>query len=112
MGSQIKAICKCGYNKTSLIGGGKLNYKTTEYFPCLCGNCNEIVQSNLRKEKLICPNCSSFKISPYNTKKLIGTIGENIIERSFDNILTDGFYKCPKCKEMLLQFFREGIIWD
>jgi len=112
MGSQVKAKCKCCYIKKSLVGGGKLNYKSIEYFPCYCNNCQEIVQGNLKASNLSCPNCSSPKIFPYNNYSLISSVGKNIVARSFDNVLTDGYYKCPKCLEMTLQFTQEGILWD
>lgn len=112
MGSQVKAMCECGYTKELLIGSGRLNFKTLEYFPCYCDGCHEMVQGNLKADKLICPNCSSQKVTPYNNKYLIGKIGSQIVEQSFDNVLTDGFYKCPKCNELKLQFFQGGILWD
>lgn len=112
MGSQVKAICKCGYNKEVLIGGGRLNFKTIEYFPCYCENCHDMVQGNLKADKLICPSCGSPKISSYNNKHLIGKKGNQIVEQSFNNVLTDNFYKCSKCEQMNLQFFQGGILWD
>jgi predicted RNA-binding Zn-ribbon protein involved in translation (DUF1610 family) len=112
MGSQVKAKCTCGYEKTSLVGGGKLSYKTIEYFPCYCNKCQEIVQGNLKASILSCPNCGSQKIFSYNNNSLISSVGKNIVARSFDNVITDGYYKCPKCLEMTLQFFLEDIIWD
>ena len=86
-------------------------YKTTLYFPCLCEECKEIVDGNLKSENLRCPNCNSLKITPYNNKTLIGEVGKNEVAKSFDNILTDGFYLCPKCYNMSLQF-KAGILWD
>src|SRR5690554_6683986 len=112
MGSEVKAICKCGYHKKILIGGGMMNFTTTEYFPCFCEDCNDMVEGNLKAEKLTCPNCNSQKVSPYNNKTNIGKAGKNIVSRSFLNVLHDGTYKCPQCKNMSLQFHHGGLHWD
>lgn len=112
MGSQVIAKCKCGNNSTISVGGGKLNFKRINYFPCLCLNCNEIVQVNLKDENLRCPKCNKPHTSPYNSQKLIGSKGITYIYRNFENILTDGTYFCPLCNCMTLHFERGDIFWD
>ena len=112
MGSQVKAICTCGLEKTILIGGGMYTFNTIQYFPCLCEECKDVVQGNLKDEKLSCPNCNSLKVSSYNNKTLIGIEGKNIVSRSFNKVLHDGNYKCPQCKNMSLQFITGGLRWD
>ncbi|WP_248724516.1 hypothetical protein [Seonamhaeicola sp. ML3] len=112
MGATVRAICKCGFKKDALIGGSRQNYKTTELFPCLCSNCNNMVDGNLKSKVLTCPDCNSKNVTPYNNEKLITDNGNKIVERSFDNVLTDGFHLCPKCNEPKLRFFSGGIIWD
>ncbi|WP_242203241.1 hypothetical protein [Aestuariivivens insulae] len=112
MGSTVKAICKCGYEKESSVGGGMLNYRTVQYFPCYCTNCKDLVEGNLKAEPLVCPDCNSRKVIPYNNKKLIGKKGKNEIVQSFDNILTDGYYRCPSCDSFNLQFKIGAILWD
>lgn len=111
MGSQVIAICQCGLNKKILIGGGKLNHRYISYFPCLCKDCKDVVQVNLKDQELTCPDCNKQNLSPCNNQNLIGIIGRNEVARSFNNILTDGTYKCPKCNEMTLHF-ESGILWD
>ncbi len=111
MGSQVKAICKCGINTDILIGGGKMNYVFINYFPCLCEDCEDVVQVNL-KNILSCPNCFGRKITPYNNDLLVGLKGDKQIIEWGKNILTDGTYWCPKCKKMTLEFSTSLFMWD
>ncbi|MDH7912086.1 hypothetical protein [Winogradskyella sp. SYSU M77433] len=112
MGSQVKAKCICGLEKNILIGSGKLNFKKTEYFPCHCKYCNNMVEGNLKSKDLFCPNCKSPDIIPYNNKTLTGSVGDSIIARSFDKVLTNGTYKCPSCQKNNLKFHDQRVFWD
>jgi Zn finger protein HypA/HybF involved in hydrogenase expression len=112
MGSQIKARCTCGLERTILIGGGMFTFESIEYFPCLCEDCKDVVQGNLKDEKLNCPSCNSLKVSPYNDKALIGKLGNKVIAQSFKNELHDGTYKCPKCDKMSLHFIKGFLHFD
>ena len=112
MGSQVEAICQCGLKKKILIGGNRANFRYTQYFPCICINCNDIVQANLKAETLECPHCNSTDVIPYISRELIGKKGKKVVAQSFDDILTDGNYKCPKCKEMTLHFTAGHLEWD
>lgn len=112
MGSQVIAICECGVNSKINIGGGMLNHDKINYFPGYCQGCNDIVQMNLKDEPSHCPNCESSLILPYNNPELIGTRGKEIVEESFDNVLTNGTYFCPKCKNKSLKFISSGLFWD
>jgi hypothetical protein len=127
MGSSVIARCECGFGSGSLIGGGMLNYLTTCYFPCLCERCHDIVQVNLIPKKLVgfipikirCPVCRSTKIIPYNSPELSDSTGDidvaswPPIKRNRGRlVLTDGDYKCPKCKKMTLKFTCGGLLWD
>lgn len=117
MGSQVAAICECGVNKTILIGGGKLTFTYLEYFPFLCEDCADVVEGNLKgglfkNKELTCPKCKGKNVIPYNDPRIIGRKGECEVANSFDNMLTDGDYKCPKCKKMSLKFFPCFYMWD
>lgn len=119
MGSQVIAKCVCGYHAKSLIGGGMLNFTTTCYFPCLCENCERIVEANLLEKELHCPECKSLGCTPYDDPKLTGSSGEHsIVEWNVSEllgrmlVLNDGSYKCPNCGEMKLTFTSGGIDWD
>jgi predicted RNA-binding Zn-ribbon protein involved in translation (DUF1610 family) len=111
MGSQLKAICTCGIESEILIGGRKFNFRRVQYFPCQCKNCKDIVQVNLKSRKLKCPNCNKV-VLPYNDPTLVGVEGKEIIARSFDDLLTNGTYECPKCENHNLRFVEGHILWD
>ena len=139
MGSQVTAICECGIRKSILIGGGMATFTYLEYFPFLCDECGDVVEGNLKQnmykkidlksfsantkvEKLIeiplkerkftCPKCNGRNVIPYNDSRIIGNLGDGIVARSFDNVLTDGNYKCPKCSKMTLKFLQSLYMWD
>jgi DNA-directed RNA polymerase subunit RPC12/RpoP len=112
MGSQVFAICKCGVNKKLRIGGGRMSYMEINYFPALCPHCYDIVQTNLRDENLTCPDCNNKNTVPYNNPKLIGLVGQEIVDRSYLDILTDGTYYCSKCENKSLRFERGTLLWD
>lgn len=146
MGTKVKAICKCGINKEILIGGGMATYHDTDYFPCFCPECKDVVQSNLKKnmfdyskffdcdlkgnllseemknfkpefvpiEKRVfsCPKNKTHTVIPYIDSRVIGNMGDREVARSFDNVLTNGEYKCPKCNEMTLKFLPMLYRWD
>jgi len=119
MGSKVKAICKCGVNRDILIGGGMRSFKYECLFPCLCENCNDVVEANLFNSNLRCPKCSNENLIPYDDDRVIGVKGDqNIV--SWDVswklgrilTLTNGSYKCPKCKNLTLEFWRLIYNWD
>jgi Zn finger protein HypA/HybF involved in hydrogenase expression len=143
MGSQVIAICKCGVNKSILIGGGMRTFESLHYFPCLCRDCEEVVQSNLKQymykpvdlfsllkmgeskemreepvelplkdRKLTCPKCKGQNVIPYNDERIKGELGNRDVIVWGDNVLTNGAYYCPKCKEMNLKFLRSFYMWD
>lgn len=139
MGSQVKAICKCGVNKTILIGGGMMNFSFIEYFPCLCKDCEDVVQANLKENsiellnpkefepdykgsftrkiplserKLKCPKCKGSNVIPYNDDQIIGSVGDREVINWSGKILTNGTYKCPKCNKMSLKFLPSFYMWD
>ena len=112
MGSQVKAICKCGLNKEILIGGGRLNYLSVDFYPFVCLECQDVVEANLLEETPICPDCLSTDLISYKSQELIGAKGKVKIVKWGDNYLTNGTYKCPNCKQLTLQFHNGGIFWD
>ena len=119
MGSLVVAKCKCGVEAYARVGGGRKNYTTTCYFPCLCDSCHNIVQMNLLAKNSRCPKCRAANPIPYDDPRLVGSAGEKeaagwymkeLIGRAL--ILTDGSYRCPKCEKMTLRFAKGGRDWD
>lgn len=112
MGSQVIAICKCGVKKEILVGGGKFTYKEINYFPALCPNCYDLVQVNLKKGNLTCPICNSEGVIPYNSSKVVGTKGNKIVARSYNDVLSNGTHYCTRCESMELRFESTQLFWD
>lgn len=119
MGSKVKAICECGFSKESLIGGGMSTFTFECFFPCLCKNCNTLVQVNLLENIPKCPKCKDENIIAYDNALLIGDKGNQVVEswcvqNKIDRelILTNGTYKCPKCKNKSLHFESGMLFWD
>jgi hypothetical protein len=118
MGSSTRATCQCGYHASILIGGGRQDFKTTCYFPSLCEACQAIVQANLFARPVRCPQCLGA-VMPYDNPSLTDSTGEGVIEEwnTLDELgrslkLTDGNYKCPKCRHFTLKFRSGENCWD
>ena len=79
MGTKTKAICKCGVNTDIMIGGGKLTFKYQCFFPCLCENCNDVVEVNLLNKSPQCPKCISKNVIPYDDNLVTGYRSKNTI---------------------------------
>ena len=119
MGSQITARCECGVQAEVLIGGGMMNFTTTCFFPCLCANCQGIVQVNLLAKSLRCPQCRARNPIPYDDPSLSKSPGDHLVaswnmqdQLGRELVLTDGKYRCPKCGKMTLEFVDSGLCWD
>lgn len=116
MGYEVNSSCECGFNAALLVGGGRNNFRTTCYFPCLCKSCRRVVQVNLLAKPPSCPDCNSSDVISYDQPKLIGVKGEqNVVhwamvrELGRDLELTDGLYWCPVCEDMSLRFFISSL---
>lgn len=112
MGSQVIAVCRCGINSTIAVGGGMASHETEEFFPGFCLNCKEVMEMNLKEEFPLCTSCIKEITIPYNDPRLIGIVGKEEISRSFDNVLTDGTYLCPSCRQFTLRFAPGHVLWD
>ena len=124
----IWSSCKCGYHSGDMLTSGMAdwNRRLEELFVALCENCIEVVEVRLNKtinlspgenqDSIVeanpqCPICSSENVILYDDDKVIGVKGdfthyyryESSIERGVE--ITNGTYKCPKCKEMTLEFY-------
>jgi Zn finger protein HypA/HybF involved in hydrogenase expression len=119
MGSQVISICNCGLKKEILIGGGMSTFTFECFFPCLCENCSDVVQVNLLELNPKCPECDGEDIISYDNALLIGEKGNQVVESwcvqdkiDRELILTNGNYKCPKCKNESLHFESGMLFWD
>lgn len=131
MGATVIAFCGCGINTEIRIGGGMNNFADLCYFPCLCKNCDDIVQGDLLYKEvgfsgnikdsnnIRCPKCGGKNLIPYDDIQLIGDKGDRDIVRwnlmgilDRELVITNGSYKCPKCNSMELTFFGPISRWD
>jgi hypothetical protein len=72
MGSQVRADCPCGYERTFTIGGSMSSYRTHSYFPYRCGVCG-IVSVNIAQDPVQCPKNKTHPIS-----RIGGSFGDRI----------------------------------
>ena len=119
MGSAVTAVCKCGYEKDFMIGGGMMDFMEVCHFPCLCKKCEAVVDVNIMVSPPICSVCKDSGVVPYDNEELILELGEeevaswNMEEKLGREVkLTDGKYYCPNCKEFHLTFLDGGLCWD
>lgn len=112
------AYCKCGYKSKEMIDAGRRAYESGPLlFPSLCEKCNDVVEVDFDRRIPQCPNCRSENIIPYDDK-LIGVKGEHTyyfnVSQTFGRgfQLTNGIFKCPKCKKMTLEFFPQILDVD
>ena len=118
MGSEVLASCPCGFEGSSLIGGGMKDFTTKCYFPCLCEQCSSFCELNVFAEDLRCPKCGSANMVPYDDPRLAGEPGQHNVaswwaesELSRELKLTNGTYRCPQCHKMTLTF-SPGMLFD
>lgn len=119
MGAEVNAVCECGYQSNSLVGGGMLNFQTTCYFPALCKVCKELVQVNLFAKRVRCPKCRRARVTLYDDPELSRDQGDSTVT-SWNTevrlgrvlILHNGSYLCPSCREFKLRFSDSGLCWD
>jgi len=119
MGSSVRANCECGYEQEFLIGGGMTTFREICLFPCLCRDCNRIVQANLVEAPSLCPECESDNISPYDQGGLCEQQGGSVVtswglakQLGRELTLTDSSYYCPLCDSFQLRFRDSEICWD
>ena len=119
MGSKVLAVCECGLKKEILIGGGMFTFTYECFFPCLCENCNDVVEVNLLEEIPHCPICENENIIAYDHSSVVGEIGNKIVDSwsvqgkiNRELLLTNGTYLCPKCNNNMLHFEGGELLWD
>jgi len=112
MGSQALAHCDCGLTATSLIGGGRSDFQENCWFPAACRGCNQVVEVNLLKPPLRCPDCNSLEVTSYTDPSLAKDDGERDLITWGQHHLTNGHYQCPACGQFTLRFGRGGLLWD
>ncbi len=120
MGSEVNATCKCGLKTTIQIGGGDGETGTMVcYFPCVCRDCEDVVQADVSENNPKCPKCNSEDLISYADPRLLSFPGRNVVARfnmwgavagkPIETLeLNDGQYKCPRCGNRTLSFSATG----
>lgn len=113
LGNTITAKCKkCEFSQSITIGGTRSSFQTHSYWPIYCSHCEDIISTNIRNIPLKCDDCNSTDVTKYDATHLVKG-GTSEVSRAWDDILTDGDYFCPKCKEFSVKFIRlSGIYFD
>ena len=137
MGSIVMARCDaCDYKKTLMLGGGMQNFQSVADWPVWCLECGKLSVANHLEPPLSCSECGCKSVNrpedpqvgpsegqTIATWSLSGErsrpIEQNWVERllrrpvkyetkSTELVLTNGSYRCPKCKEPSLRFHLMG----
>ncbi len=114
MGSMLKAICKCGYSSTVMMGGGMRDFTKYCGFPFYCEDCKIMFTGNAFDKKLKCPECGSKKVIAYDDDRICKKKGEEMASWATEDkigrdlVLTDGRYLCPECGKFNLSFVHFG----
>ncbi len=121
MGSEVNATCKCGLKTTIQIGGedGGTGAMVC-YFPCVCRDCEDVVQVDVSETNLKCPKCNGQDVIRYDDPRLLSCRGLSVIARwnmggavagkQIQTLeLSNGQYKCPRCGNPTLTFSATGL---
>ena len=130
--------CNFEKNKMYL-GGSMANHDVYSGFPYFCEECKDIFVGNYKDDNLSCSVCKSKNIVLYNDKrfrivveeklsfweKIFGkkedtsisksptvfswSIDEISRKKSSTFVLTNEYYKCPKCNEFSMKFEDVGL---
>lgn len=115
MGSSTDAHCfACGYETLLQLGGGMRTHRTFVSWPVSCKSCQAVTTANVRERPLLCRTCRSSDVLPMDDASVWQGDG-GATEAWGDLVLTDGHYRCPKCRAFALRFGATGykpILWD
>ena len=107
-------ICWCNECRFAAhlpIGADPANIGVRCLFPGYCEDCRDIVEADLLKEPVQCPDCRGDRVIAYDNPLLLGEPSEdevvswNVADRlGRVLVLTDGTYLCPECSRFTLRF--------
>ena len=110
MGSVKKVVCPCGFQSAVKVGGGMRNFRENSTFPFYCENCG-LVEVNVTKEELNCPNCNSLDVKQYGIPPISEVLTSNRGFISWGGYQADSKgHKCPACKNKTMEFCSSGEI--
>ena len=111
MGSCHHAICECGFKTSIRVGGNMRTHKENSTFPCYCEKCG-MVEVNVAKSVLECPECESLKVTPYGDLAVSEPI-EKWPSIQWGHFKAPGKGNlCPTCKKKTMAFSGSYLMFD
>jgi hypothetical protein len=112
MASKNRAHCACGFEKMIQVGGTRLSFQNFSTFPHFCKSCG-LVEANVAKNPVCCPDCQSTDITAYGTETLANYIqsGTSTIQHFLYRAQHKGNL-CPQCNEFTLMFDAASVLFD
>jgi hypothetical protein len=104
MGHTSDAHCfACGYDKPLPLGAAMTNHAEHAAWPVTCRSCSAVTTANFKQSPLTCLECGSTDVLPFTDRTLWKGDGKQS-DMWGDLTLTDGHYRCPKCRALELRF--------
>lgn len=119
MGTTTSARCRsCGHHTPLSIGSGIATQDTYLGWPVSCGCCKEVRIANFKATPLTCRTCRSEEVKQFSDPAMSKAPGRTILSWG-QQVLTDAYYRCPRCDEYALRFFSPDLdleevptLWD
>jgi len=142
MGSSLLAICGCGYEARAFIGSSRASHGRVFVFPHRCHDCSKLVNVDLHKQPVACPECAGQNIEQYGLRTPVKPrapkpswyqrlfrspepneyeppeVPANLVSATYCYVLESKFALfsdgnlCPKCGQVSLQFELPDISFD
>ena len=112
MASKNRVHCICGFEKTIQVGGTRFSFQDFSTFPHFCKSCG-MVEANVAKDPVRCPECQSTVITAYGTETLANYMqsGTSTIQHFLYKAQHNGNL-CPQGNEFTLIFDAANILFD
>lgn len=68
MGVSLHVSCVCGYEARASIGSTRVSHGQVFVYPHRCESCSALVNVDLLKQPVCCPNCGSKTIEQYGLR--------------------------------------------
>jgi len=134
MGTELSAICECGFRGLTHIGSSRAQHGKTFKYPHYCDACNSLTSVDLLCKPPSCSKCSSSNVHTYASHtsslsydsifnklptKYLRFLGFNRRDEAYDEsfcyplkktfVLLRGKNYCPKCRNASLIFSVERM---
>ena len=116
MATEYIASCSCGYEADAFVGSTRMRFKTEDFYPALCEECNEVVSTNRLGAPSPCPKCGTARVVPYDSGSLHldnGRMGPDTRRMALvrkEMFLETEKFLCPECEQHSLKFKLYAIV--